>query len=77
MTTQQIRKVLPAIRAMEKACLGSDSKMTTAADIRKNGLVETRNYFHWLNQQAPRTAMRFADFDTLLSKGTMRRSRRR
>lgn len=66
MTTQQINKVLSAIKAMEKACLSSDSKRTTAADIRANGLDETRDYFQWLRLQAPMTAMGYDDFNTLI-----------
>lgn len=65
MTSQQISKVLPAIKAMEKACLSSDSTRSTAAELRENGLAETRKYFAWLKQQAPVTGM-FYDFDTLV-----------
>ena len=67
MTTQQISKVLPAIKKMEKACLSSDSEPSTAAELRANGLAETRKYFYWLKQQAPVTGM-FYDFDVLLGE---------
>jgi len=68
LTTKQIAKVLKPIRAMEKACLSSDSPRTTAREIRENGLAETKKYFYWLKRQAPVTGM-FYDFDKLISEG--------
>lgn len=58
------KKLLKAIREMERACLSKDSKPTTLADIRENGEKETREYFYWLKRQAPMTGMLY-DFDDL------------
>ena len=57
--------LLNAIRELEKACLSSDSKPTTKAEIRANGREETKRYFQWLRHQAPMTSMMIPEFEAL------------
>lgn len=71
MTRPQIARVLRAVRALERRCLSNDSKPTTAADIRENGIAETKSYYRWLREQAPMTAMGYPwDFDELMGPRT-------
>jgi hypothetical protein len=66
MTTQQATKIFQAINAMEKACLSSDSPRTTIKKIKTMYVQDTRDYFNWLRQQAPMTAMGYDDFDSMI-----------
>ena len=60
-----MKTLLQAINELEARCLSSDSKRTTAAEIRANGREESRQYFAWLRQQAPMTAMSLPQFGQL------------
>ena len=74
MTKQQLMRVLSAINVLEERCLAKDCKLTTAADIRENGAKETKEYYRWLRQQAPMTAMSFPyDFEKLMGPKNKRR----
>ena len=55
------RKLVRAIRAMERACLSKDNTPTTIKSVKETGFTETRSYYRWLRQQAPGTAMGYDD----------------
>lgn len=75
MTAAQIARVLRVIRVFERRVLSSDSKPTTAADIRENGRKETESYYHWLREQAPTLSYGYSwDFDEIM--GPASRGRR-
>lgn len=76
LTAPQVLRVLRAIRALEKRCLSDDSTPTTAADIRKNGMAETKSYYRWLREQAPMTALGYpSDFQELMGPESSGRRR--
>lgn len=69
MSRSQVARVLRAIRALERRCLSSDSKPTTAKDIQEKTTADLISYYRWLREQAPITALGYPyDFAELAGK---------